>query len=104
LDDPLIVVRGIHFAATAMTGGVFVFLVLVAERAFGAAGALDAAIVFRASSMTSDSNFPPPMVPAMPSSKITIFVPASRGADPVTFATVARAQASPECEASSNKR
>jgi len=45
------------------------------------------------------------MVPAMrPSSKITIFVPASRGAEPVTFATVAKAQASPACEVFSSKR
>jgi copper resistance protein D len=47
LDDPLIVVRGIHFAATAMTVGVLIFLVLVAERAFDAAGVPDAAVVFR---------------------------------------------------------
>jgi putative copper resistance protein D len=47
LIDWLIVVRAAHFASTAMTAGVLIFLALVAERAFGAAHATAAGRTFR---------------------------------------------------------
>ena len=53
-------------------------------------------MAWTASEITSDSNFPPPIVPTLrPSSYTTIFAPGSRGAEPVTLAIVAKAHASP---------
>ena len=43
----LIVIRAVHFAATAMTAGVLIFLALVAERALRAADATAPARTFR---------------------------------------------------------
>ena len=61
-------------------------------------------MAWTASEITSDSNFPPPIVPTLrPSSYTTIFAPGSRGAEPVTFAIVAKAHASPFFKASSNR-
>jgi copper resistance protein D len=50
VDDALIVARGIHFAATAITAGVLIFAAVVAHPAFGTAHAIAAGTVFRARS------------------------------------------------------
>src|SRR2546422_53501 len=49
-------------------------------------------MLIRQSSITSASNFPPPMVPQIcPASSTSIFDPASRGTEPLVAATVASA-------------
>jgi copper resistance protein D len=39
VNGPLVVVRALHFAATAMTAGMIIFLAVVVEHAFRRAGA-----------------------------------------------------------------
>jgi putative copper resistance protein D len=52
VDDALVVVRGVHFAATAITAGALIFVAVVAHRAFGAADAIAVGIAFKARSQT----------------------------------------------------
>src|ERR1700676_300021 len=45
IDAPLVVIRAIHFAATAITAGALIFQVVVAEPALGSAPVAMAAVV-----------------------------------------------------------
>ena len=47
MDDALIVIRAVHFAAAATTAGILIFLTVIADRAFQSADATSAAIAFR---------------------------------------------------------
>jgi len=48
LDDPLVTLRAVHFAATLVASGVVLFAVLIAAPAFGTTGAATGAAAFRA--------------------------------------------------------